>query len=151
MTAISSNPLWQHYRIVLILRDELMKKIRNPNKKQSQRDKLTQKTLRILQVPTKCETQLSFSCIPSFIFLLFRQLSGLAIQNCVFSSTAVRLWWERQLKTSFTGSFCLILPSWQKTGCEIVNLQHKCCKYGLTPGRQKHNFLPLIFLPLSFV
>lgn len=67
MTAISSNPLWQHYRIVLILRDELMKKIRNPNKKQSQRDKLTQKTLRILQVPTKCET--TFFLLYSLLYI----------------------------------------------------------------------------------
>lgn len=45
-----------------------------------------------------------FSHIPSLILLLFQQLSGLDIQNSVFSSTAVRVWWERQLKTtSLTG------------------------------------------------
>lgn len=104
-------------------------------------------------MPTKCnETHSFFSYFlldasPFSTIIWFRHPKQCIFQHCCES--AMREAAENNIFNRPT--LGLISPAWQRTGCEIANLQQEGCKYHSTPGRQKHNFLPLLFSPLSLL
>lgn len=157
MTAISSNPLWQHYlTTVLILRDELTNKQKKylkhkQNKKKSQKENYPD-NFTYLQVSTTWSENHFFllpSLLDSFPFstiIRFRHPKLCIFHHCyeIVMREAAENIFNRLILN-------LILPAQWRTGCEVVNVQQESCKYHSMPGRQKHNFLPWLFFPLSFV